>query len=82
MRTRDYIAGVVAMMAAAVLFGIGATAVLATPLNDHAAQLLPLAVVASLVAAPLIGWWLEPRLRSRRHRARDDRFNRSGGGFI
>lgn len=66
MRTRTYIAALVSMMINAVIFGIGATAVLATPeLAAHAPFWLPLVVIVSFVVSPFIGWAMAPRLRAR-----------------
>lgn len=66
MQTRTWITGAVALMVNAVLFGVGAVTVLSVPaLNDHAAILLPVVIVASLLAAPPIAWTLAPRLRLR-----------------
>lgn len=66
MRTRTYIAALLALLAAAVGFGFGATAVLSIPtLNANAAFWLPVVVVISLAAAPFIGWALAPALRAK-----------------
>lgn len=66
MKTRTWITGIVSMVVNAVLFGIGAVTVLSVPsLNDHATVLLPVVIVASLIAAPPIAWSLAPRLRLR-----------------
>lgn len=66
MKTRTWITGIVSMMVNAVLFGTGAVTVLSVPaLNDHAAILLPVVIVASFLAAPPIAWTLAPRLRLR-----------------
>ena len=63
------------MMVQAVLFGIGAVLVLATPLKDSAMALMPLVVaVSSLIAAPL-SWWFAPRLRARYWRNHPERQN-------
>ena len=66
MRTQVYIAAVLAMMAATIVFGVGATTVLTVPALDADAWLwLPVTILASLVAGPLIGWWLAPKVRWR-----------------
>ena len=59
------IAALLLMMIQAVLFGAGAVIVLATPLKDSAMELMPLMVVATLVIAIPLSWWLAPRLRAR-----------------
>lgn len=70
MSVRLQIAAMVYMMAQAVLFGVGAVLVLATPLADDAMKLMPWVVgVTALVSAPL-AWWIAPRLRARFWRAR------------
>jgi hypothetical protein len=70
MSVRLGIAALVCMMLQAVLFGIGAVLVLATPLKDVAMQLMPWVVgVSFLIAAPL-SWWFAPRLRARYWRSR------------
>jgi hypothetical protein len=70
MSVRLGIAVLVGMMLQAVLFGIGAVLVLATPLKDVAMQLMPWVVgVSFLIAAPF-SWWFAPRLRARYWRAR------------
>lgn len=66
MRTRTYIAGLIALPINAVLFGAGAIAVLSIPaLAEQAKYLLPVVVVAGFVAAAPIAWMMAPRLRSR-----------------
>ena len=65
MSKRLNISLLISTMVAAVLFGIGAVAVLSVPtLNSYAAMLLPIVIVASLLAAPFISWTLAPRLTS------------------
>lgn len=50
----------------AVLFGMGAVLVLATPgLAAHAKYLIPLVVLLSLAAAPLLAGWIASRMRIR-----------------
>ena len=66
MKLRAYIAILVAMMANAVLFGVGIIAVTAVPyLSENASTLIPAVVIASFVIAPVIGWYIAPMLRSR-----------------
>lgn len=66
MTTRAYIAALVSMMVNAVVFGVGATAVLSIPsLSDHASRLLPIVIAISFLVSPFIGWAIAPMLRSR-----------------
>lgn len=66
MRTRTFIAGLIALPVNAVLFGAGAIAVLSIPaLAAHAKYLLPAVIVTSFVATVPIAWALAPRLRAR-----------------
>lgn len=66
MSTRFAISLLVSMMVAAVLFGIGATAVLSIPsLSVHAMLLLPWVVVASLAVSPIASWFIAPMLRAK-----------------
>ncbi|MEH6410394.1 MAG: hypothetical protein V7741_07710 [Hyphomonas sp.] len=55
-------------MIQAVLFGAGAVAVLATPLKDQAAILLPLVVVVSAGLAIPFAWKIAPRMRAAHQR--------------
>jgi len=67
MSTRTFIAMAVGLMVNAVLFGIGAIAVLSIPaLADYAKYLLPAVIVGAIVLTPPIAWKLAPRLRLRR----------------
>lgn len=62
--TRAQIAGVISLVVNAVLFGAGAVVVLSVPaLDARASLLLPLVVIASLLATPFVAWRLAPRLR-------------------
>jgi hypothetical protein len=71
MKTRTYVAALVSMMINAVVFGIGAIAVLSLPgLAADAWFWLPLVVVVSFVVSPFIGWWMAPMLRARYERRR------------
>ncbi len=66
MSTRIYIAALISMMVNAIVFGVGAIAVLSIPtLNVHAAYLLPVVVGLSFVVSPFIAWAMAPMLRSR-----------------
>ena len=70
MSIRASIATLVSMMVNAVVFGVGAIAVLAIPqLSANAAYLLPLVVIASFMISPFIAWQIAPMLRSRWQRA-------------
>ena len=65
MSTRLYIAAVLSLMVAGVLFGIGAIPVLMIPaLSAKANLLLPIVVVLSIVLTPPIAWKLAPKLRA------------------
>jgi hypothetical protein len=60
------------LMTCAVLFGIGAVAVLSVPmLSEQAKILLPIIIAASFVFGPIIAWFMAPRLRARYWKARD-----------
>ena len=77
MSIRASIATLVSMMVNAVVFGIGAIAVLSIPqLSANAAYLLPIVVVASFLISPFIAWQIAPMLRSRSQRthARPEQF--------
>lgn len=66
MSIRASIATLVSMMVNAVVFGIGAIAVLSIPqLSANAAYLLPIVVVMSFLISPFIAWQIAPMLRSR-----------------
>lgn len=72
MSTRFNIALLLYGMANAVLFGIGTITVLAVPsLAENATILIPAVVVASLIFAAPIAWWVAPRLRARFWRRRE-----------
>ncbi|HHZ08643.1 MAG TPA: hypothetical protein GX405_07685 [Rhizobiales bacterium] len=69
MDTDLFITALVSMMTNAVLFGAGAITVLSIPaLDQHAKYLLPAVILASLVLAPVAGWYIAPRLRARNWR--------------
>ncbi len=65
MTIRLAIAALVFMMVQAVLFGIGAVLVLATPLHDEAMTLMPYMIAVTIILAAPLSWWLAPRLRAR-----------------
>ncbi len=66
MSIRVWISVLVSMMVNAVVFGIGAVAVLAIPaLEAEAWFWLPLVIVVSFVISPFIAWQIAPMLRSR-----------------
>jgi hypothetical protein len=72
MDPRLYITIMLSLMTCAVLFGIGAVAVLSVPaLSEQAKFLLPVVNVASFVLGPIIAWFMAPRLRARYWKARD-----------
>lgn len=79
--TRAGIAALVYAMTNSVLFGVGVTLVLSVPaLSARAMLWIPVVVVASLVLAVPIAWWLAPRMRARywRRRAEEDARLRHG----
>ncbi|TBW40370.1 hypothetical protein EYW49_04080 [Siculibacillus lacustris] len=59
------IAVLIYMMVQAVLFGIGAIAILATPLAAQAMVLMPWFIGLSFLASIPIAWAVAPRLRAR-----------------
>jgi ABC-type sulfate transport system permease subunit len=66
MSIRAWISVLVSMMVNAVVFGVGAIAVLTIPqLNADAWFWLPVVVVVSFVVSPFIAWQIAPMLRSR-----------------
>ena len=68
MSTRVYIAGILSLMVAGVLFGMGAIPVLMIPaLSAKANVLLPIVVVLSIILTPPIAWKLAPKLRAKTH---------------
>ena len=81
MGIRLAIAALVFMMAQAVLFGIGAVLVLATPLSEFAMTLMPWVVGVSTVVSLPLSWFLAPRLRLRywqeRERGHSDQFRKA-----
>jgi hypothetical protein len=65
MMLRLGLAVLIFLMLQAVLFGVGAVLVLATPLKNEAMQLMPWVVgISALISAPT-SWWFAPRLRAR-----------------
>lgn len=77
MSNRLTIAALVYLMTQAVMFGIGAVLVLATPLQHQAMTLMPWVVIASSVVSLPVSWWIAPRLQARYWRRRGER-----GDFI
>lgn len=72
MKTDTYLTFFVSMMANAIIFGAGAITVLSVPaLAENAKYLLPLVVVVSFVAAPLVARVIAPRMRLRNWCHRD-----------
>jgi amino acid transporter len=72
MDPRLYIMIMLSLVTCAVLFGIGAVAVLSVPAPSELAKfLLPVVIVASFVLGPIIAWFMAPRLRARYWKARD-----------
>lgn len=69
MSNRLAISLVISMMVNAVLFGIGAVAVLSMPnLAKHASSLLPIVITASFLVAPFIAWRIAPQMRAKTNR--------------
>lgn len=80
MKTRTYISALVSMMVNAVLFGIGAIAVLTIPpLTENIWFWLPVVIVLSFVLAPFIARRIAPKLEARWERRRDERAQRMAG---
>lgn len=75
MSIRIWMAVLIFMMLQAVVFGVGALVVLATPLKDLAMQLMPVVVGVSAVISAGLSWWLAPRLRARYWRRHPQRQN-------
>lgn len=65
MSVRFQIAVLVFMMVQAVLFGVGTTIVLATPLSAFAMQAMPWVVGVSFIISVPLSWMIAPRLRAR-----------------
>ncbi len=83
MNNRTAIAALIWMMVSAVMFGIGAVAVLSIPqLNVDAAYWLPMVIVASFVVSPFIAWALAPRLRARWQRRQAEKQQRADGVVV
>jgi hypothetical protein len=68
MSNRTAIALVIFMMVQAVVFGIGAVLVLATPLANFAMMLMPFVIAASLAVSAPLSWWLAPFARAAHER--------------
>lgn len=54
------------LMVQAVIFGLGAILLLATPLSAHAMELMPWMVAVTLVISVPIAWVIAPMLKARR----------------
>jgi uncharacterized Tic20 family protein len=65
MSTRFQISALVYLMVQAVLFGVGAIVVLATPLQTSAMTVFPWVVAVTAVLSAPISWLIAPRLRLR-----------------
>ena len=70
MSTRLQIAVMVFMMVQAVLFGVGAVAILMSPLRDQAAFYMPVMIAVTMIVAALLSWMIAPRLQMRYWRRR------------
>lgn len=64
MSVRLQISAMLYLMIQAVLFGIGAIAILATPLATHAFSLIPQMTAATALISLPLAWFLAPRVRS------------------
>ncbi len=68
MSVRFQITALIYMMVQGVLFGVGVVAILASPLSDQAAILIPaLVVVTGAISLP-VSWFIAPHLRLRGRR--------------
>ncbi|MGZ5865818.1 MAG: hypothetical protein ACXWKC_10585 [Xanthobacteraceae bacterium] len=65
MSVRFQIAMLIFMMVQAVVFGVGTTIVLSTPLSTLAMQLMPWVVGISVIISVPLSWMIAPRLRAR-----------------
>ena len=68
MSVRFQIAAVIYMMVQGVLFGVGVVAILASPVADRAAILIPVLVLVTGAISLPISWLIAPRLRLRGRR--------------
>ncbi len=71
MSIRFTIAAMVYLMVQAIMFGVGAVLVLATPLSAIAMTLMPWVVAITMVLSAPIAWEIAPRLRARYWREHD-----------
>lgn len=62
---RPALAVLVFMSVQAVLFGMGALLLLATPLSARADSLMAPMIVVTAIASAVVAWRLAPRLRAR-----------------
>lgn len=62
---RPALAALVFMSVQAVLFGMGALLLLATPLSARADSLMAPMIVVTAIASAVVAWRLAPRLRAR-----------------
>lgn len=71
-RTETYLTVIASMMVNAVVFGVGAIAILSIPaLEQYVKFLLPAWIVMSFVVTPFIAFKIAPRMRLRYWRDRD-----------
>ncbi len=70
MSVRFQLAALIFMMVQGVLFGIGVTLLLATPLAAYAMGLMPWVVGVSFLVSLPLSWLIAPRLRARYWRRR------------
>lgn len=71
-RTETYLTVIASMMVNAVVFGVGAIAILSIPaIGQYVKFLLPAWIVMSFVVTPFIAFKIAPRMRLRYWRDRD-----------
>ncbi|MCJ8520662.1 pilus assembly protein TadC [Pseudorhizobium tarimense] len=71
-RTETYLTVIASLMVNAVVFGVGAIAILSIPAVEHYVRfLLPAWIAISLVIAPFIAFKIAPRMRLRYWRDQD-----------
>ncbi|QLF68331.1 hypothetical protein FE840_001490 [Peteryoungia desertarenae] len=64
LKTDTWLKIISSMMINAVVFGVGAIVVLSIPaLAEHAIYLIPAVVVISFVVAPILSFYVAPRMR-------------------
>ena len=82
MSVRLQIAALIFMMVQGVLFGVGVTLLLATPLAEFAMQMMPWVVGVSFLVSLPLSWMIAPRLRARYWRRRAEMERAAAGGAV